>query len=189
MVLITSKEKVTVMNKIMISSGIVVIGLVVTILCVGLWIMSIFNTEVRLRNTFEAKKKHIETAHDTMWKTISQKYKISTDYKETFIQGIQALSSGRQGGGLFKSTTEASNQLGLPTDVFTSMMATIEGQRAMLKREQDTLADMWRAHKTYCEIMPNSVFIGSKVLPEPVMITSTKTQQAVESGVDDDISM
>ena len=163
--------------------------LVVTALCIGGWIMGIVNTEVKLRNTYQAKHKHVETAHDTMWKTISQKYKISGDYKNTFLNGLRAVAMGRQGGSVFKSNNESSAQLGLSTDVFNQMMATIEGQRASLKREQDTLTDMWRQHKTHCEVFPNSIFVGAKVLPEPKMISSTRTKEAIETGVDDDISM
>lgn len=59
----------------------------------------------------------------------------------------------------------------------------------MLKREQDTLVDMYRQHKTYCQLFPNSLFVGNRILTEPTMITSTRTKQAVETGVDDDISM
>ena len=32
-------------------------------------------------------------------------------------------------------------------------------------------------------------FVGSRVLPEPKMISSTRTKEAIETGVDDDISM
>lgn len=154
-----------------------------------LWVFSIFNGEVVKKNTFLAQKKHVETGHDTMWKTISQEYQIEEDYRDTFLKGIQALSAGREGGSLFRSQTEANTQLGLPTDVFNRMMVTIDGKRAMLKREQDTLADMWREHKTYCETMPNSFFVGNRVLPEPIMITSSRTQDSVTTGVDDDISL
>lgn len=177
------------MNKVLLIGGGLFAAFVVLALITVFWVFSIFNGEVRLKNTYLAKKKHIETAHDTMWKTISQKYKISEDYRETFISGLKAVAQGREGGSLFKMNTESNSQLGLSTDVFNSMMATIEGQRSILKREQDTLADMWRAHCTFCKIYPNVFIIGDKVMPEPIMITSSKTQNAVETGKDDDIKM
>lgn len=178
------------MNKTLIIVGSIILVLIIAVIGIGLYVMGIFNGEVRLKNTFEAKKKHIETAHDTMWKTLAQQYQIHEGFRETFLQGIQAISEGRKGGGLFKSNTESNAQpLGLSTETFNKMMASIEGQRASLKREQDTLADMWRAHKTFCEVMPNSIFIGGRVLPEPKMITSSRTQDAVETGRDDHVQL
>lgn len=167
----------------------VIIVLLVVALCIGGWIMGIYNTEVKLRNVYEAKHKTIETAHDTMWKSVSQKYKISKDYENTFLNGLRAVATGREGGSVFKSNNESSSQLGLSTDVFNQMMATIEGQRAMLKREQDTMVDMYRQHKNHCEVFPNSLLIGNRVLPEPQIISSTRTKDAFETGVDNDISM
>ncbi len=180
------------MSKWMIGGGIAAASALMLggiLLAAVLWFFSIFNGEVILRNTFLAKKKAVETSHDTMWKTISQKYNISEDYKETFIEGLKAVASGREGGSLFKMNTESSAQLGLSTDIFMAMMATIEGQRAMLKREQDSLVDVWREHKTFCERMPNSFLLSGKILPEPVMITSSRTAIAVETGKDDDVSL
>lgn len=180
------------MSKWMIAGGVCLAVFVMSAgvaLAAALWVMGVYNGEVSLRNAFLAKKKAVETGHDTCWKTISQKYSISEDYRETFIEGLKAVAVGREGGSLFKMTTESNNQLGLSTDVFNQMMATIEGQRAMLKREQDTLADIWRQHKVYCETMPNSFLVGARVMPEPVMITSTRTQKAVETGKDDDVGL
>lgn len=180
------------MSKWMIGGGVLAASVLILggiALAAILWVFSIFNGEVVLRNTFLAKKKAVETSHDTVWKVISQKYNISEDYKDTFIQGLKAVAAGREGGSLFKMNTESSAQLGLSTDIFMAMMATIEGQRAMLKREQDSLVDVWREHKTFCEKMPNSFLLSGKALPEPVMITSSRTALAVETGKDDDVSL
>ena len=154
----------------------------------GLW-MQASNGEIDLRTRYEAKQKQVETSHDTMWKTISQQYQINDAYKDTFIAGLKELSAGRQGGSIFRSQTEANVQLGLPTETFKIVMASVEGKRAELKREQDTLADMYREHKKFCSQLPNSIFIGGRVMPEPVMISSTRTKEAVRTGVDDDVKL
>lgn len=160
----------------------------VTVLVVAVWIMGIYNGEVALRNRFLAQEKAIETTHDTMWKTIKQKYKINDKYEQAFKDGLKTLVVGRQGGSLFKMSGEANTQLGLPTELYKDMMNTIEGKRNEFKRAQDTLADVWRQHKTYIETMPNSFFVGSKTLEEPIMISSTTTKEVIESKKDDDIS-
>jgi len=173
----------------LIIGGGLLLAFVVFVISVGMWYMGACNGEVAKRNTFEAKKKHVETGHDTMWKVIAQKYQIKGDYEGTFKDGLKAVSEGRKGGSIFKATTESNQQLGLSTDVYNQMMATIEGQRGALKREQDTLTDMWRNHKTYCETMPRSFFLAGKVLPEPKMISSSRTKQAVETGIDDSVTL
>lgn len=170
--------------KIWIGLGIVLLIAVI----LGFWVMSIYNGEVELRNRYLAQEKVIETTHDNMWKTIKQKYKISDKYENAFKDGLKTLVVGRQGGSLFKSSGEANTQLGLPTDLYKDMMNTIEGKRAEFKRSQDTFGDIWRQHKTYIETTPNSIFVGSKTLEEPKMITSTTTEGVIKSGKDDDIS-
>jgi hypothetical protein len=163
--------------------------IVVLVLGMMMWAMGIYNTEVSLRNRYLAQKKTIETAHDKMWKTLKQQFKINTKYEETFKAGLLAVAEGRKGGSLFKSSSESSSQLGLSDEIYTKMMNSIDGQRAMLKRHQDVYADIWRQHKTHCEKMPNNFFVGGKVLEEPSMISSTATKNAIETGVDDDISL
>ncbi len=170
--------------KIWVGIGVVVL---IAVIC-GFWVMGIYNGEVELHNRYLAQQKAIETTHDTMWKTIKQKYKINDKYENAFKDGLKTLVVGRQGGSLFKSSGEANTQLGLPTDLYKDMMATIEGKRNEFKRSQDTFADVWRQHKTYIEKMPNSFFVGSRTLTEPKMITSTATEAVIESGKDDDIS-
>ena len=166
--------------------GVAVLAIIITIF----WYFGVVNGEISLRNRFEAQESKIETSHDNMWKTIKQKYKIQGNYEDTFKEGLLAVASGRSGGSLFKSSTEASTQLGLSTELYKDMMSTIEGKRAQFMRSQNTLVDIWRQHKTHCETAPNSMVLGrSYVMDKPDMITSTTTKKAVAEGVDDDISL
>jgi hypothetical protein len=158
-------------------------------LSVILWGFSVMNTEISLRVRYEAQNKKIETSFDKVWKTISQQYQIKGDYEQTFKEGLRALSSGREGGALFKSVSESNAQLGLSSDMYARMMNSIEGLRGEFQREQNTLVDIWREHKTYCLQPPRSMLIGGKVLPEPTMITSTRTKEAVKTGIDDDVDL
>lgn len=166
---------------------IVFISAAVFVLICVLWVFSIFNGEIALRNRLEGQTNAVATTHDTMWKTLSQQYSISEDYRETFIDGLKAVAVGRQGGAIFKSSTEANSQLGLSSEIFTKLMNTIEGKREELKRSQDTLTDIWREHTTYCQSFPNTFFVGGRVTEKPKMITSTRTEDAIEQGRDDNI--
>jgi hypothetical protein len=160
------------------------------LLIMVMWYFGVVNDEIALRNRFEAQESKIETSHDDMWKVIKQKYQVKGDFEDTFKEGLKAVASGRQGGSLFKSSSEANTQLGLPTDIYKDMMATIEGKRGQFMRSQNTLVDIWRQHKTHCERAPNSMILGrSYVMDKPDMITSSKTKKAVEEGVDDDVEL
>jgi hypothetical protein len=177
------------MSKGLLIGGSIAAILVVTLIGCVLWMVGIFNTEIGLRNRFDAQKKKIETSHDKMWKTISQQYQIKGDYEKTFKDGLFALASGRAGGALFKSNTESNTQLGLSSEMFTKVMNTVEGLRGELQREQNTWVDVWREHKTFCQRIPNNIFVGGRIQPEPVMITSTRTKEAMTTGVDDDVEL
>lgn len=172
------------------NKGLIVTYVVIVVILLTMFkIIGVVNHEIVLRNHYDAHVNEVETTYDTMWKTIAQKHDISDEYRETFIDGLKAVAAGREGGGLFKSNTEANSQLGLSTAVFQDVMTTIEGKRDQLKRSQDTLTDIWREHKSFCQVFPNSIFVGGKVMPRPTMISSSRTKSAIDSKLDDDIEL
>ncbi|MFW6121981.1 MAG: hypothetical protein ACOC80_13950 [Petrotogales bacterium] len=167
--------------------GIGVIGVSVIIaLSLIAWIMGIYNTEIELSNSYDAQFNTVETTLDTMRKTIMNQYKVNQDYADKFIQVVSQQTEGRKGGALFKSSTEAANKLGMSSELYTKMINSIEGQMASFKRSQDTLTDVWRSHKTFCQRIPNSWFIGGRVKEKPEMISSTISKKVVETKELDD---
>ena len=66
------------------------------------------------------------------------------------------------------------------------MMNTISGELTAFKRSQDTLVDVWREHETFCKKMPNSFFVGERSLPEPVVISSATSKDAMETKILED---
>lgn len=172
--------------KFMIGLGIVL----VLLLGFGMTGCSIRSREIDLRRAYLANEKAIQTAHDNMWKTISQKYELSNEWKDGFIAVINAAVEGRKGGALFKSVQE--NMNGLPDNVVREVMATVEGKRDMLTRQMNQGIDKAREHNAHVEkwnIVPFSMFLASTEMIDAKIITSGRTNQAWESGEDNDVSL
>ena len=147
--------------------------------------VGINNTEIGLRNQYTAQNKEVETTLDTMRKTLMSQFKVTKEFADKFIKVAQTQTEGRKGGGLIKLSTESA-ALGIDKDIYKKMMNSIEGQMAQFKRSQDTLTDVWRTHKTYCEVFPNSIIVGGNPIPEPVMISSNVTKETMKTKVLDD---
>lgn len=176
------------MNKaIVIGIAIFAMGMV-CIVSMALWFFSMTNGEVRLRTKYEMQQKVVETSLDNMRKTLINQYNVSSEFAETFIKVATANASGRAGGSIFKSVTEASGNVnqGFTPELAMKMMNSIEGKMAEFKRSQDIMLDVYREHKSYCQIMPNSIFLAGKVMPEPKVISSSEAKNAIATGMMDD---
>jgi hypothetical protein len=162
--------------------GLSIVGAVILLTIVGIsWIFSVYNGEVRLRNAYESQFNVREVVMDKMRKTLMAQFKVSKESADMFIESVAAGASGRKGGALFKSNAESAAGLGMPLDVYQSMLASIEGNMSEYMRSQITLTDMWQSHKTYCESVPNSIFVGSRVMPKPEMISSDTVKEAIKT--------
>lgn len=162
------------------------VGAILLLVIIGIsWYFGIINGEVRLANRYDAQFNVRETSLDTMRKTLMNQFKVTQEYADKFIAVVSEQAEGRKGGTLFKSSTE-SQSLGLTPDLYKSMLASIEGQLQEFKRAQDTLTDVWREHKTYCETAPNSFFVSGRVKPKPEMVSSEVTKTAIKTGKLDD---
>jgi hypothetical protein len=165
--------------------GITLAGLVALAIAIGLWAMSVNNTEVGLAAKLDASTKNIEIQMDQMIKTLKNQHTVSDEFAKRFIEAVQAQASGRSGGGLVKLSTESAS-LGIPPDVFSKMSASIEGQAAQYANSQRTVQDVWREHKSYCSKAPNFLLLKSRIRPQPEVISSQGAKAAVESGKLDD---
>ncbi|HUS50099.1 MAG TPA: hypothetical protein VMZ91_08030 [Candidatus Paceibacterota bacterium] len=164
------------------------IGLVAVIVIISMfvWSMGVYKTEVGLSNRYDAQFNVVETSLDQMRNTLVNQFKVNKKFAEDFVKVAMAQSEGRKGGGLFKSFTEASNKLGIDQEMYIKMMNAIEGQLAAFKSSQDTLTDVWREHKTFCENPWHNILwlaLNEKVKPQPKMISTSITKKAVETKI------
>lgn len=164
----------------------ILLGLVVFLMKV-----SISNSEIGMRNTAEAQKQVVEAFFDKMWKVISQQAEISQDYKETFKEVYPKIMEGRygneNGGTLMKWITESNPTFDV--SLYKNLSASVEAERNGFFMEQKKLVDMIKMHKTYREVWPNSMFIGSRKDIEYKIISSSDTKKVMETGEENDIKM
>ena len=174
------------MNKGLIAGiGILIVGFIFTLFTL---FIVIYNNEIALRNRFNAQKMVVENTMDNMRKTLINNYKINSEFSETFIKVVLGTASGRSGGSIFKSVTEASGNInqGFTPELANKMMNSIEGKMSEFKSSQQLMIDIYREHKTYCQTMPRNFFIGNKVMQEPLIISSEISKKAMSTGILED---
>lgn len=149
------------------------------------------NKEIALRAKAEAQVGKIEGVHDKMWKVIQQKAQVTTEYKDAFAEIYPDIISGRYSGegdgSLMKWVTESNPNF--DTSLYTDLMQSIEILRSEFQRNQETMLDLVREHKTLCTTYPGRWFISNTQEIEYTVISSTKSKVVMETGIDDDVKM
>ena len=149
------------------------------------------NKEIALRAKAEAQVGKIEGVHDKMWKVIQQKAQVTTEYKDAFAKIYPEIISGRYSGdgdgSLMKWVTESNPNF--DTSLYTDLMQSIEILRSEFQRNQETMLDLIREHKTLCTTYPGRWFISNTMEIEYTAISSTKSKVVMETGIDDDVKL
>lgn len=149
------------------------------------------NKEIALRAKAEAQVGKIEGVHDKMWKVIQQKAQVTTEYKDAFADIYPEIISGRYSGegdgSLMKWVTESNPNF--DTSLYSDLMQSIEVLRSEFQRNQETMLDIVREHKTICTTYPGRWFIKNTMEIEYTVISSTKSKVVMETGIDDDVKL
>jgi len=156
--------------------------------------MSIYynNSAVTLVNNAEAQQKVIQTSHDAMIKILAQQAQVTTEYKNSVDSIFTHIVSERYSkgdGSLMKWITE--DNPNFDPSLYKELEANIESLRKEFKTAQNRLIDIAREHKTLCTTFPGSFFIKAenKKEIEVKLILSSRTNEAIRTGVDDDIDL
>jgi hypothetical protein len=75
------------------------------------------------------------------------------------------------------------------TSLYKDVMDAIEGQRTIFSREQKKMLDIKREHSTLCKTYPGCWFISNTSEIEYTVVSSTRSKQAMESGIDDETKL
>lgn len=142
-------------KKIVIGIGIAVIA-IVYVVCINFWSMGCDQTEIDMATFFEGQKNVVETSMDNMINTIVNQHQVNRQLAKDIITVsvavAEAEASGRKGGSLFKSSTEASkaaNTLGIPETTYIKIMNTVQGEFDEFKSSQDLLTSLWVEHQKW----------------------------------------
>ena len=149
------------------------------------------NSEIRLRAQAEAQRGKIEGVHDKMWKVISQKAQITTEYKDAFAKIYPDIISGRYSGNgdgsLMKWVTEQNPNF--DTSLYKDLMQSIEILRTEFQKSQERMLDIIREHNVLLTTVPSKWFISNTERIEYTIISSTRSKTVMDTGLDDDISL
>lgn len=166
--------------------------LIITCFCVVGKGISLYNTEIALRNTITAKQTENKTQFDNMWKKIKQAADVSDKYKDGLQEVLSAYVQGRKKESdqlLMDWTKEA-----IPTfdsSIYKQLNNIVVSSRDDFTMNQKELIDMNREHDTLIDTFPNNIYfkimhIGKINIQ---IITSTKTEETFNTGKEDDISL
>lgn len=186
----------------------VALGLVLfAVIGFGMWVMWKMNVskgEIGLSVRMEAQEKVVETSLFKMRSAIKNIHNCTTEWADNFIKVVAQQAAGRGGNKVAVPENNAvvgvaavgagtalqigreSEALGIPQDLYLKLANAIEGQLADFTRQQDTLNDVWREHKAYCKDPYHNwlgVSLAGNVKPQPEMITSAETKEAVKTKV------
>jgi len=167
---------------------IVIVGISLVVL--GGMYFSYKNEEVYLRKEAEAQRGKIEGVYDKMWKILSQKAQVSNEYKESFAKIYPELISGRYStgdGSLMKWITESNPTF--DTSLYKDLMQSIESQREEFQTSQERMLDIIREHEVLIGTYPSKWFLSDVKSIEYTIISSTKSKQTMETGLDDDVEL
>lgn len=182
--------------------SVVVIGVVL----IGgwwIWTMDVKKTEVELATRLKAQTGPVETSLFQMRTTIKNIHSCNDEWADKFIKVVALQASGRGGNkvdlpkkgetvagvavasaGTSLQIGRESESLGIPQELYMKLANAIEGQLGNFTAKQDTLRDVWRQHTAYCNDPWHNTLglsLASKVQPEPEMITSEETKDAVKT--------
>lgn len=166
----------------------------ISVVAIGLiTYISTSNQEVRLRNQVEAQQQVLESHHDRMWKILQQKADVSQEYKKTFEDIYPELIEGRykgEGGArMMLAKLVKEDNPDFDTSLYKELSRSIEAERVSFHQAQRKLVDVHREHKNLIQTFPGSVMLPGKEPVDITIITSTRSKKAVETGVDDDVSL
>ena len=164
---------------ILLSVGILIAALIITYFVLN-------NQEVTLRKAAEAQHKAIESVHDTMWKIIKEKTKVSEKYRKTFESVYPDIIAGRYKDAENMRWIHEDNP-DFDTSLYGDLMQAIEVQRMYFNEAQQRMVDIVREHETLINSIPHKWFISNKTPIDYTVISSGKTKDVMKSRIDDEI--
>ena len=161
------------------------------VLILALLAMSSYNREVALRAQFEAQQKSNQSAFDRTWKTIAQESAVAVKERDTFREAYVEIMQNTKGvagqGALAAFFTQA--KVDISPAQFQRLMSTIESQRASFHRDQQKLLDIKAEHDTLRKSFLFQRLVGQRDELEATIVTSKKTDEAFESGAENDVAV
>jgi hypothetical protein len=175
----------------------IVIGLALLFGIVGFsyfsMMMNYRNEEAVLRVQIDKQTQVDQIRFDNTWKIIKDKAQVADKYKDAFKDIYTSIMTGRYGAngrqeGGFMNILQESNPK-FDESMYHELMTTIESERKGFERDQKTLIALSEQHEILIKTFPSSFFLSDVQPIEIKLVTSTKTNKAFDTGVDDDVDV
>ena len=169
-------------------SLIITISVIVIAVVLLIMFFTYNNREVALRKEAEAQNKNIMGVHDALWKIIKEKAGVAEQYREAFEKIYPDLIKGRyekDSSATMKWIQESNPNF--DTTLYKDLMQAIESQRIYFQRAQQRMLDIIRERETLLNSMPAKFFITNKQTIDYVVIASDKSNEVMQTRVDNDV--
>lgn len=163
---------------------------IIVLACLAIILLGLYfhynNREVTLRKAADAQNKNIAGIHDAMWKIIKEKAGVAENYRATFEKVYPELINGRYAsdGSSMKWIQESNPDF--DTSLYKDLMLAIEAQRIYFQKAQQRMLDIIRERETLINAMPAKFFITNKKTIEYIVIASDKTNEVMQSRIDNE---
>lgn len=168
---------------------IILVPLLIIAGVIGGCIINYYNTAINLETQFQAVQKDNQNQYDNMTKKIMQSAQVTSAQadmiRNIIVEHAQARTT--SGGSLMKMVTESIPTI--PSEVWTNLQNIIISSRDKFALSQTKLIDIKREHDALRQRFPSSIICSGRPTLEAIIVTSTRTQQAFETGTDDDIDL
>ena len=143
-----------------------------------------------LQIQIDKQVKKNEISFDNSWKIVKQEAQVDDKYSDVvkdFYVGIMTGrygENGRQEGGIMNTLQESNPKFN--DAMYEHLVQTIQEQRKAFQRDQNTLVSLSEQYEILLKNFPGSFFLSDYKPIDIKLVTSTKTEKAFASGVDDD---
>lgn len=149
------------------------------------------NKYVQTENLYEAQVAQNQAVYDEVWKIIQQQAGVTEQYSESFKDNYTSIMNSRNYGGEMMKWIKESNPNYSP-ELHAKLMTSIETYRTKFTMVQTKLISIHNELKNQLTLFPSRFFtvtLGGHTLPELKIVTSTRTDNAFETGKDDDVDL
>lgn len=153
------------------------------------------NDEIDLKNRFSQKMKERTAFYDKMWKTISQNAQITVRADSSFAKNVNAIMAGRKdASGIFMKWVQETNPNANYESIakmYQNLCNVVESQRDGFFIEEKVIQGIVYEHDNLIQKFPGSlynVFLHRQLLNYKP-ITSDRTDDVMQSGKDNDVSV
>lgn len=145
------------------------------------------NSEVKLRNQFNAQVDANKVTYDEVTKVIFGKAKVSSKYAEDFKSVYHDLMSARYEGKNPMMNWIKEHNPDFDASMYKDINKSIESLRAKFTREQKKLIDLKRRHDDMRTVFPNSIWMNIFGVTELELkiVTSSRVEKSFDTGKDD----